>query len=103
MGDFPVIKDMEEKKKEGFPLWDGVFCPEWFEQLRDIFPNPKERIYYSSNKFGPVFNNGFCRDKDTNWNKRGILIEFITAADESGWYVGECFGFRKSHQTGASY
>jgi len=95
MGNFPVIKSMEEEKKEEFPLWNGVFCPEWFESFKGDYPNPKIKVYYSSNKFGPDLSLGFSLEKTENWSRRGTLVDFLEAAFMRNWIVGENWGFPK--------
>lgn len=81
--------------KQDFPLWSGVVCPEWFERFREDFPDPKTRIYYNSNLYGPNFSMGFDLEKGDHWNRRGVLIDFLYAADEKDWIVNENFGFPK--------
>jgi hypothetical protein len=73
-------------------LWENEKCPEWFERSREDFPNPRIRIYYNSNLFGPTFSMGFDLEKGEYWNRRGILIEFLQVIQKGGGGISATLG-----------
>lgn len=92
MEQYAITADLREKSD--FPLWDGVFCPEYFENQLKFYPDPNIKIYYFSlNGKDIILENGFSTEKDETWNAETTLCKFLEYATREGWRVGESWGF----------
>ena len=92
MEDKTVKNSMEEIEVP--EKWEDVFCPDYFLDQLEFFPDPEQIIYVQS--FAgeqPIFALGFRKKENTDYWLPMRIKDFISLSWKMGWRVGLSWGF----------